>query len=521
MSGSYVQSELSAEFGRMPPCFLPLGNKRLFHHQIKLAPEECKVYVSIPEDFTANNIDLNWLKEHDVGILETPPELSLGEALTAALNLIEEPFTSPLHILFGDTLFKKLPTGDNVIAVSTVKDNYRWSSMGKTGIDWVMDVDESKNVVSGYFIFNNPQRLIRNITQEKWSFIKGIDRYNNELGLSQVKVDTWYDFGHINTYYHSKAEFTTERSFNELKINNKFIEKSSVKNRKIQAEANWFSSLPYSLRGYIPQYLGSSVNEKSGCSYRLEYLHNTALNELYVFSEIPNMIWNNILDHCIGFLKDCSLVVNSADKISQNIEQLFLDKTLLRLEEYIESKGFNATERWIFNEEQSASIEEILKVSEQYLPTKKQYSTVMHGDFCFSNILYDFRANRIKAIDPRGISPSGDITIYGDINYDIAKLSHSILGLYDWIVAGYHETLIDWDNKKITTCIFDDSKNIEIQSSFIKMIESEFSLKPITLYAMQIQLFLSMLPLHEDDSSRQDGLFANVFRLYKIMRGYE
>ena len=32
-SAAYVEPELEAEFGRLPPAFLPLGNRRLFVHQ--------------------------------------------------------------------------------------------------------------------------------------------------------------------------------------------------------------------------------------------------------------------------------------------------------------------------------------------------------------------------------------------------------------------------------------------------------------------------------------------------------
>lgn len=89
-------------------------------------------------------------------------------------------------------------------------------------------------------------------------------------------------FGHVNTYYRSKAEFTTQRAFNEIVITPYFIEKSSIHNVKIMAEAEWFEKLPFLLRGYIPQFLGSSKMMVE-LMYRLEYLHNTALNEVYVF----------------------------------------------------------------------------------------------------------------------------------------------------------------------------------------------------------------------------------------------
>lgn len=521
MSGSYVQSELNAEFGNIPPSFLPLGNKRLFQHQVKLAPDGCNIYLSAPEDYSINQVDLDWLANNDITLLRTPSSLSLGQGLVACLNLIDEPIASPLHLLFGDTLFSKLPSGGDFLTVSEARNNYQWSSINNDDIEWLADSKNYSNVVCGYFRFNEPRKLIRNITQEKWDFIKGIDRYKKETGLSQVVVTDWYDFGHVNTYYHSKAAFTTQRSFNELTINPLFIEKSSIKNLKIKAEANWFDSLPAMLKSYTPQYLGHSETDDGKFSYRLEYLHNTALNELFVFSEMPSVIWDDIFEHCLNFIQDCNSEVAPQHAISQNADQLFGDKTLERLEEFKTSKKFKLSDTWFFNDGLSISVEQILLESEKYLPSRKPSSTLMHGDFCFSNILYDFRANRIKTIDPRGVTPAGDITIYGDTRYDLAKLSHSILGMYDWIVAGYHQTDVDWDNKRINISISGELKHKDAQSKFIDMVNKKYGLTAINLYAMQLQLFLSMLPLHADDKYRQAGLFANVFRLYQIMKRYE
>lgn len=43
---------------------------------------------------------------------------------------------------------------------------------------------------------------------------------------------------------------------------------------------------------------------------------------------------------------------------------------------------------------------------------------------------------------------------------------------------------------------------------------SEFGVSESQLYAMQIQLFLSMLPLHNDRPDRQLGFIGNAYRLY-------
>ncbi len=47
----------------------------------------------------------------------------------------------------------------------------------------------------------------------------------------------------------------------------------------------------------------------------------------------------------------------------------------------------------------------------------------------------------LKTFDYNGFGNTNslDIPIYGDVRYDLAKLSHSILGLYDFIIAGYYD----------------------------------------------------------------------------------
>ena len=148
-------------------------------------------------------------------------------------------------------------------------------------------------------------------------------------------------------------------------------------------------------------------------------------------------------------------------------------------------------------------------------------ASVLHGDFCFSNILYDFRSNRVKTIDPRGATPDGTHTLYGDVRYDIAKLSHSILGMYDWIIAGYYEVDINGNQIHLELGAERNKKHSLIQQRYVQLVEQEFGINEITLMAMQIQLFLSMLPLHQDDPKRQQALFANAFRLHNLMKRLE
>ncbi|MDK9759433.1 capsular biosynthesis protein, partial [Vibrio sp. D173a] len=234
MSAAYVCQELQSEFGKIPPSFLPLGNRRLFQHQVGLAPENTKVYLTIPESFQVSIHDQLWLENNSVIVIRIPDELSLGASLAAAINLTEHPIDSPFHVLFGDALFAELPQGDDIICVSDVTSSYNWAVVTNDEMQWLKDSHNvlssgSRNIVNGYFKFSQPRKLLRAIIQSNWSFFDGLNRYHSIVGLVSVYSDNWLDFGHVNTYYRSKANFTTQRAFNELTITPELIEKSSYK----------------------------------------------------------------------------------------------------------------------------------------------------------------------------------------------------------------------------------------------------------------------------------------------------
>lgn len=64
-------------------------------------------------------------------------------------------------------------------------------------------------------------------------------------------------------------------------------------------------------------------------------------------------------------------------------------------------------------------------------------SSVIHGDFWFSNIILTYNNNTYKLLDMKGIC-DGILTLNGDIYYDYGKLYQSILG-YDLVLNGDKE----------------------------------------------------------------------------------
>jgi hypothetical protein len=132
------------------------------------------------------------------------------------------------------------------------------------------------------------------------------------------------------------------------------------------------------------------------------------------------------------------------------------------------------------------------------------YFTVIHGDLCLSNILYDRRNSFIRVIDPRG--EFGDVGIFGDMRYDLAKLSHSLEGDYDFIVNGVVETLWDGDCFQFIPQL--DSRHLAIKNLFHRWLLKHFGEYYQQIKLIESLLFLSMVPLHADRFLAQEAFIA-------------
>lgn len=125
-------------------------------------------------------------------------------------------------------------------------------------------------------------------------------------------------------------------------------------------------------------------------------------------------------------------------------------------------------------------------------------ATIVHGDYCFSNILFDINNQIIRLIDPRG--SFGVKGSYGDPRYDMAKLRHSAHELYDFILADMfelRETEAGFEGE-----IYADNIASQVGDTLDKMIlELGYDLDEIRF--IEGLLFISMLPIHHGQPQRQ------------------
>ena len=68
-SAQFVSAELIAEFGEIPPAFLPVGNKRLYQHQFRHSNESERRILTLPDNYHLPKYDEQWLLKHRIEVI--------------------------------------------------------------------------------------------------------------------------------------------------------------------------------------------------------------------------------------------------------------------------------------------------------------------------------------------------------------------------------------------------------------------------------------------------------------------
>ncbi|WP_218314758.1 hypothetical protein [Halomonas sp. 18071143] len=507
-SGAYVVPELQAEYGKLPPVMLPLGNRLLLSHQLESLnrsfPSE-KVVLSLPESFLQDEIAKSYLNTLSLNVVAVPEEFSLAESVLYVINTVEGSMPENVRLLHGDTLFTTLPQDLDIVAVASTDENYGWEFEGHE--------NGSELVWCGFFAFENSRSLVRALASAKGSFVNAVRSYFSPNTIRFHFADDWLDLGHVNTYFKSRAKLTTQRSFNSLSIESGVVRKTGSPPVKIQAEAEWYRSLPSHLKKFTPQLLQASNG--SATFYELEYLPYLPLNELFVHGRNPVFFWHKILKILKVLFSDFSGGnAQNFECIENDMRSLYVDKTYQRLQRIQDEGYFDINADNMYG---GSNLPSLLKISKECIEKLSANSNslygVLHGDLCFSNIMYDSRLDIIKVIDPRGIAKDNEFTIYGDQRYDVAKLAHSIIGLYDHIISGQYFLCECPDSGCHIEFILDD-RLTQVQDLFYNFEFFEgVSIKSIM--PLVVLLFVTMIPLHSDREDRQKAMRANALRLYK------
>jgi hypothetical protein len=512
-SAAYVVPEFRTELGTIPPCLLPLGNQKLIQHQVSSLRKfsGSRIVVSLPASYELTLDERNLLQMLDVEVIAVPDGFTLAEALTYVLNIASDG-EKGVRLLHGDTLILDLPDQMDVVSVGHSRGDYEWEVEPAGSEKATEDV-----VWSGYFSFSSQPEFLRALALSRGNFVKAVRNYGNVFPLYLANCQEWFDLGHVNTYFSSRSKITTQRSFNSLRINEGILYKTGLPEKKIEAEERWFKSVPLIVKKYTPHLLDAGFLPEGGRFYALEYLPYLPLNELFVHGRNSVSYWIqkfSLLKKFCSDAREAYQLVNMVERdISNDAFSLYRDKTISRLEQYSKETGFYTRSEITRVNGNILSVEQIANDCMKRVLAIPVIPAVMHGDLCFSNILFDSRSERLKVVDPRGINFNNDFSICGDQKYDLAKLAHSVIGLYDFIIAGRYTLGVDADGCELIHFEIDERLSA-VQKGFMD-VQFIDGVTIREIMPLVVLLFLSMLPLHSDRHDRQKAMLLNAVRLYK------
>jgi len=306
------------------------------------------------------------------------------------------------------------------------------------------------------------------------------------------------------------------RAYNNFKLNTKTLSSiiKSSNEERLKGEAEYYLNLPDNLKIFFPRTLSHSLN----APYKLEL-------EYYAYDNLGNAMFTN--KNQVFWKKTFDFISNYIDSYKDSLKKkqdlddlklMYISKTeneyfklINNFSEFQKLKDYSII---YLNNEPLLSFETVWERIREKLGStiKNNYSHLIHGDLCFSNILYcEHPLTKdliLKFIDPRGVF--GKTKFYGDFYYDLAKLSHSVNGGYEYFIYDNFHISIK-KNKINLNYKLDDNKTL-INNVFNKFVtENNFDLEKIKL--LEGCIFIGMCARHYDDINRQLAMYVTGLKI--------
>lgn len=305
-------------------------------------------------------------------------------------------------------------------------------------------------------------------------------------------------------------EFTT-RAYNSFEFNSKT--KASIikfsKEKRLLGEIEYYQNLPKDIQVYFPRMLNSSSDNEI-YQMELEYYAYGNLGNVMTNQDYDPGFWDKVFDFIFSYINTYKQSVSiPASEIDSML--MFVDKTE---KEYINLmynfdffSQFKNTKEFVFNGKVLKSFDIIWEKIKSYIESSicEDNFYFIHGDFCFSNILYgvnDITNDVIlKFIDPRGVF--GNIKFFGDPYYDLAKISHSCNGGYEFFI--YDKFDISNVENKFELSFHHKKRKDDINQKFLSISkENKFNYNKIKL--IEGLIFVGMCARHYDSLNRQKAM---------------
>lgn len=311
-------------------------------------------------------------------------------------------------------------------------------------------------------------------------------------------------------------EFTT-RAYNSFALNPKTkasIIKTSEEDR-LKGEAEYYLELPDDLKVFFPRMINCDLTPPY--SMELELYAYDNLGNVMVSPSYHDDFWERTFDFLLGYInaykESKSIPANREDSLL-----MFVDKTekeyVKLMHEFDFFRSLRLQEEFVLNGKPLKSFNVIWGKIKEFIETKliEDQFYYIHGDLCFSNILYGINPITkdliLKMIDPRGVF--GKTQFFGDPYYDLAKISHSCSGGYEYFI--YDQFQVDVESNKFFLDFKNESNKNKINSKFVDLVEEyKFDYQKIKL--IEGCIFVGMCARHYDSLERQKAMFITGLKI--------
>jgi hypothetical protein len=530
-SARLIPAELQGDFGQIPSCMIPFGGAPALQ-QILMGIHGSGRQAIVASHENHGFIDefLSHFSNGVVRSVDVGPTQSLGETVFRVLDG-EASLDGSLLVNFGDTIFRGNTLEGDAFAFACPEELFRWTTfrLRPDGyLDQILDKGVEKGdpsdgrVFVGVFSFKEADRFkaclaaaLANPLSSLDSFYVAVLSYYNSAKTPPIakEVDPWIDLGHLDTYYASRRVHAMgERAFNAVSVDafRSILTKRSQNEAKFADEIQWYRRIPSGLSYLAPRVFGHSL-EPGQMSIDLEFYGYPPLSDIFLFSRLDLTEWLAIFNRLGKVLEDMSQYkASSASKsqIASSLRCMYLEKTIERLQDVL-GNGLDASildGPLKVNGMVCIPLRRLLRELPDILGAagllEASTFSVIHGDFCLSNILFDRRSRTIRLVDPRG--RFGEFDVYGDPRYDLAKLSHCFNGAYDLLVQGlFSMESMGFGEFHLTE--FMNERHRLVRDAFNRLFLSDQTVRH-QVRLIESLLFLSMVPLHSDRPRSQQAI---------------
>ena len=308
-----------------------------------------------------------------------------------------------------------------------------------------------------------------------------------------------FDLADLNDFLDLISGSTETRHFNQLQIDRYHCTKMSADREKILAEFSFYGLVPEAMRPWLVQPFDYQDDGETA-SYRMLRYYMVDVSLPWIHGAFDEDSFARFLDRLFFFLSERPKASVEKSRAESLARSLFLDKTESRVKMFLSTEKGREIDTMAANIPKAelnvqAQLDRYMHLYEKHrAQIQLDHLAIGHGDSCFSNILYDRNSQLLMFLDPKGGMAESDLWI--NPLYDFCKISHSILGDYDFINSGLFDIALGPENA-LGLHFSDQSNNVMLKQLFKdRLTETGYGLTAIRLG--EASLFLSMLPLHLD-----------------------